>query len=174
MIGTVGGCGDAEVSVVLVHGELVQNMARHSTRRLIADISTINTDPVHSSLFDLTPDRLSKIDLVKRDVDVTTRPDKKDLSCWSRVGLGYVDTNNRSEAVSYIGDVRMIDRRNPSSQRLPVYHIDRKQNWTRAVDWLRRHQVSIVSNQPRPRESSIHHQSSREHWTGMVRNVEDR
>src|SRR5438128_12212519 len=114
-------------------------MSRHSTRPLIADACTINTDAVQSSLFDLTPDRLSKIDLVKRDVDVTARPDEEDLSRWSRIGLSYVDTNNRSEAVSYIGNVRVIDRRNPSCQRLPVYHIDWKQNWTRAVDWLCRY-----------------------------------
>src|SRR5437773_8881974 len=110
LVETVPSCGDAEVAVVLVHGELVQNMARHSTRRLIADTCTINTDPVHSSLFDLTPDRLSEIDLVKRDVDVTARPDEEDLGCWSRVGFGYVDTNNRSEAVSHISDIRMIDQ----------------------------------------------------------------
>src|SRR6266571_1948535 len=146
LVEAVAGCGNAEVAVVLVHGELVQNMARHSTRRLIADARTINTDAMHGGLFDLTPDRLSKIDLVKRDVDVTARPDEEDLGCWSRVGFGYVDTNNRSEAVSYIGYIRMIDRRNPSCQRLPVYHIDRKQNRACAVDWLCRYQVSVVSN----------------------------
>src|SRR5439155_179327 len=91
----------------------------HSTCRLIANACTINTDAVHSGLFDLTPDRLSKIDLVKRDIDVTARPDEEDLSRRSRVGFGYVDTNNRSEAVSYIGNIGMIDRRNPSCQRLP-------------------------------------------------------
>src|SRR6266516_7152170 len=108
LVEAVAGCGNAEVAIVLVHGELVQNMSRHSTRRLIANACTINTDPVHSSLFDLTPDRLSKIDLVKRDVDVTARPDEEDLSRRSRVGFGYVDTNNRSEAVSHISDIRMI------------------------------------------------------------------
>src|SRR5438094_9805292 len=82
LVETVPSCGDAEVAVVLVRGELVQNMARHSTRRLIADARTINTDTVHSSLFDLTPDRLSKIDLVQSDVDVTTRAGEKDLSRW--------------------------------------------------------------------------------------------
>src|SRR6266699_4169495 len=146
LVEAVAGCGDAEVAVELVHGELVQHMSRHSTRRLIADACTINTDPVHRGLFDLTPDRLSKIDLMKWDVDVTARPDEEDLSRRSRVGFGYVDTNNRSEAVSYIGDIRMIDRRNPSCQRLPVYHIDRKQNRAGAVDRLCRYQVSVISN----------------------------
>src|SRR6266516_2883218 len=93
LVEAVAGCGNAEVAIVLVHGELVQNMSRHSTRRLIANACTINTDPVHSSLFDLTPDWLSE----------------EDLSRWSRVVLGYVDTNNRSEAMSHISDIRMID-----------------------------------------------------------------
>src|SRR6266705_1727333 len=78
LVEAVAGCGDAEVAVVLVHGELVQNMARHSTRRLIADACTINTDPVHSSLFDLTPDCLNEIDLGKRDVDFTARAVEQD------------------------------------------------------------------------------------------------
>src|SRR5437016_14545580 len=90
LVETVPSCGDAEVAVVLVHGELVQNMTRHSTRRLIADACTINTDPVHRSLFDLTPDRLSKIDLVKRNVDVTACPDEEDLSRRSRTRVVYL------------------------------------------------------------------------------------
>src|SRR2546430_16568835 len=97
LVETVPSCGDAEVAVVLVHGELVQNMARHSTRRLIADARTINTDTVHSSLFDLTPDRLRKIDLGKGDVDVTTGPNKKDLAAWVRLALGTVDPTTRGE-----------------------------------------------------------------------------
>jgi hypothetical protein len=39
-------------------------MAGNSARRLIADVSTINANAMHSSLFRLTPDWLSKIDLV--------------------------------------------------------------------------------------------------------------
>src|SRR5712664_3834132 len=52
----IASCSDAEVAVVLIHGELVQNVARDSARRLIADACAVNGNAVHSSLFDLTPD----------------------------------------------------------------------------------------------------------------------
>ncbi len=143
---TIASCGYAEVAVELVHGELVQNVAGHGARRLIADASTINADAVDSSLFRLTPDWLSKIDLMSRDVDVTARPDEEDLSRRSRVDLSYIDSDNRGEAVSNIGDIRMIDVRNPHHHWASVNHVLGKDNRASAIDWLCRYQVSVVSN----------------------------
>ncbi len=88
--------------------------------------------------------------------------------------MGYIDSDNRREAVSNIGDVRMIDACNSHHQRASVYYILRKQNRAVAIDWLCRYQVSIVSNQPGPGKSSVHYQCSCQHGIGMVGNVEDR
>src|SRR2546426_9109286 len=77
--------------------------------RLVVDIRTVNTDPVNCSLFVNIPDRLSEIDLVDGDIDCAAGPEQEDLAGRCRIGLGNVDSNHTREAVTVIGNVRVID-----------------------------------------------------------------
>ena len=59
------GCRDAQVSVIFVHGELVQNVSRYGSRRLVADCEAVDADTVHNCLLTLAPYRLCEIDVVE-------------------------------------------------------------------------------------------------------------
>src|SRR4029077_2662734 len=100
----VTGC-HAEVAVVLVHRELVQNMTTNCSSGFIVDRGALNADSVNRCLFCLTPDRLCKIDLTKRDVDVATCPDKEGLGRRSGAALADFTSYDGSETLNIVRHV---------------------------------------------------------------------
>src|SRR6266581_5591941 len=65
------GCRDAQVSVVFVHGELVQDVSRYCSCSLVLDCETVDADTVNYRLLALAPYWLREIDVVKGNVDGT-------------------------------------------------------------------------------------------------------
>src|SRR6266568_5137823 len=63
------GCCDAQVSIEFVHGELVQNVSRYCSCRLVVDCETVDADTVNYRLLALAPNWLREIDVVKGNVD---------------------------------------------------------------------------------------------------------
>src|SRR6266571_5514852 len=64
LVATVG-CCDAQVSVVFVHGELVQNVSRYCSCSFVVDCETVDADTVYNCLLALAPYRLCEIDVVE-------------------------------------------------------------------------------------------------------------
>src|SRR6266849_6209669 len=79
------GCCDAQVSVVFVHGELIQNMSRYCSCRLVVDCETVDADTVNYRLLALAPYWLCEVDVVQRNVDCASRSDQIDLR--NRIGV---------------------------------------------------------------------------------------
>src|SRR6266581_178569 len=72
------GCRDAQVSVVFVHGELVQDMSGYCACGHVGDCETVDADTVYNCLLALAPYRLCEIDVVERNVDRASRSDQID------------------------------------------------------------------------------------------------
>src|SRR5438093_11950962 len=94
------GCCNPEVSVVLVHGELVQNVSRYRSCSLVGDCDTVDADTVHYRLLALAPYWLCEIDVVKRNVDRASRSDQIDLRARTGLVLWRMEPDDGGEPVA--------------------------------------------------------------------------
>ena len=106
-------------------------------------------------LFCLAPDRLREVDLIERNVDVATRSNKESLSRRSRIGLAEINSDDSGEALSVIGNVRVVDLIGQHRQRVPVDNVLWNRDRPYASDGLGRYHVDIVSDETCSRQCSV-------------------
>src|SRR2546425_5201514 len=145
-LAAAAGCCDPEVSVVVVHGELVQNVSRYGSCGLVGDCETVYGDTVHYSLLALTPYWLCEIDVVEGNVDRAGRSDQIDLRGRTGVVLCRVESDDGGEAVALVDNVRVIDLCGRGFYYLAIDDLLWEQDLAVADDWLCCYKIDVVSN----------------------------
>ena len=140
------GCCDAEVSIVFVHGELVQNVSGYCACSLVVDCEAVDADTVNYCLLALAPHWLCEVDVVQRNVDRASRSDQIDLRSRMGVVLCRIKPEDRGEAVPLVDDVRVIDLYRHSFYRLTIDDLLREQDLAVAENRLCCDNIDVISD----------------------------